>query len=221
MTPRTRKEILKMNKTIATVSIMVLAGSAGAQLPQFMWDGGMKHVLISFDGTSLGIEVDPNSPQLPLPLAMRTFGESYQGNASVLDGKFYSSQYGFLADGFISLPAGAAISIEMLSATQGLEVYEGGLRSMLANHTYAPIFGTDGSDTAWQWGGTMHHPWFAAGALGSYEAVFEVYLSDAATGDRLSGFVSDTVTLQWRAVPAPGTAAVLGLGGLVASRRRR
>ncbi|MEO0631924.1 MAG: hypothetical protein AAFY46_14550, partial [Planctomycetota bacterium] len=209
------------SKTIATVSMMVLAGSTGAQLPQFMWDGGMKHVLIAFDGTNVGVEVDPNTPSLELPLEMQTFGESYQGNASVLDGTYYSSQYGFLADGFISLPQGASISIEMLSATPGLNVYEGGLRMMRENHTYTPIFGTDGSDITWEWGGTMHHPWFAVDELGFYEAEFEVYISDAVTGDRLSGFVSDTVTLQWQAVPAPGAAALLGLGGLAASRRRR
>ena len=204
-----------------TVSMMVVAGAAGAQLPQFAWDGGMKHVFITFDGSSVGVEVDPNTPQLELPLEMRTFGESYQGAAAVLNGTYYSSQFGFLANGFLSLPAGAAISIEMLSATPGLMVYEGGMRMMRENHTYAPIFGTGGSDPAWEWGGTMHHPWFAADALGDYSADFEVYISDAATGDRLSGFGSDTVTLQWQAVPTPGSALVLGLGGLVTTRRRR
>ncbi|MEL6796901.1 MAG: hypothetical protein AAFO89_08765, partial [Planctomycetota bacterium] len=116
---------------------------------------------------------------------------------------------------------GTAISIEMLSATPGLNVYEGGMRPMLANHTYAPIFGTDGSDSSWEWGGTMHHPWFAVDELGVYEAEFEVFISDAVTGDRLAGFGSETVTLQWQAVPTPGSAVALGLGGLVAARRRR
>ena len=221
MTRETQKEKFEMIKTITTVSTLVLAGSASAQLPQFMWDGGMKHVLITFDGANIGVELDPNSPQLELPLEMRDFGESYQGASSVLDGTYYSSQFGFLPDGFISLPQGAAISIELLSATPGLSAYEGGMRPMLANHTYAPMFGTDGSDTAWQWGGTMHHPWFAVDELGSYEAVFDIYISDAATGDRLSGFGSDTVTLEWQAVPAPGAAALLAFGGLTAARRRR
>lgn len=210
-----------MTKTVATLSMVAFAGSAGAQWPQFMRDGGMKHVLITFDGTSLGIEVDPNTPSLPLPLAMQTFGESYQGAAGVLDDTYYSSQYGFLADGFISLPAGAAISIEMLSASAGLDVYEGGRRMMRDTHTYAPIFGTNGSDASWQWDGQMHHPWFAVSELGFYEAEFEVFLSDAVTGERLPGFASDSLTLQWEAVPAPSTAMVLGLGGLVASLRRR
>ncbi|MEM7622507.1 MAG: hypothetical protein AAF235_04825, partial [Planctomycetota bacterium] len=209
-----------MTKTTATVSMIALAGSVGAQLPQFMWDGGMKHVLITFDGTNIGAEVDPNTPQLELPLEMRDFGESYQGAESVLDNTYYSSQFGFLPDGFLSLPTGAAISIEMTSASPGLSVYEGGMRPMRANHTYAPIFGTDGSDTSWEWGGTMHHPWFAVEDLGIYEAVFDVYISDAITGERLGGFGSDSVTLQWQAVPTPGSAVVLGLGGLIATRRR-
>lgn len=204
-----------------TVSMVMAASGACAQYPQFMWDGGMKHVLISFDGTSLGAVVDPDTPQLELPLAMRSFGETHTAPADVLDGMYYSSQYGFLADGFISLPAGAGIFIELQSATPGLEAYEGGMRMMRENHTYAPMFGTDGSDAAWQWGGTMHHPWFAASELGVYEATFEVYLGDAATGDRLGGFGSSQVTLEWRAVPAPGSAAVLGVAGLAALRRRR
>ncbi|MGP1273262.1 MAG: PEP-CTERM sorting domain-containing protein [Phycisphaerales bacterium] len=208
--------------TMSAVSMITLAGAAGAQTwPQFMWDGGMKHVLIGFDGTDLSMEVDPASTTLPLPLEMRTFGESYSGAASVLDGTYYSSQYGFLANATITLPTGSGIFIEMLGATPGLSVYEGGRRNQASTHTYAPIFGTDGSDSVWQWGGTMHHPWFAVPELGLYEAEFRVYLGDALTAEPLVGFGSATETLSWIAVPAPSSLALLGLGGALASRRRR
>ncbi|MEL6797502.1 MAG: hypothetical protein AAFO89_11860, partial [Planctomycetota bacterium] len=107
---RKKFEMVQTNvKTVATVSMIALAGAAGAQLPQFMWDGGMKHVLITFDGANIGVELDPNTPGLELPLEMRNFGDSYNGNASVLDDTFYSSQFGFLAGGFITLPQGTAI----------------------------------------------------------------------------------------------------------------
>ena len=204
----------------AALALIVSAGAASAQTwPQM--DGGMKHILIAFDGTTLTNHIDNTLTPDPLPLPMRTYGESYTAPADVLDGKYYSSQFGFLADGFITLDPGTAIWIEMTSATPGLEAYEGGMRPMRAMHTYAPIFGTAGSDTAWKWNGMMHHPWFAANDLGLYSADFNIYIGDDITGAALSGYTPSTVTLEWNAVPAPGSLAVLGLGGLVATRRRR
>ncbi|MEM9166874.1 MAG: PEP-CTERM sorting domain-containing protein [Planctomycetota bacterium] len=198
----------------------LVAGLANAQsLPTV--DGGMKHVLVDFDGTNLGLELDDSLTSDVPPLPMRDFGGSYDGAASVLDGKYYSSQYGFLPDAIITLPFGGAVYVELLSATPGLEIYEGGMRPMRANHTYDPIFGTDGSDAVWLWNGAMHHPWFAAENLGTYEADFRVFIGDAVTAEPLSGFGAADITLSWTAVPAPGTAALLGVGGLVAARRRR
>ncbi|MEM8757062.1 MAG: PEP-CTERM sorting domain-containing protein [Planctomycetota bacterium] len=203
------------------VSGSVVGASQAQTWPQFMWDGGMKHVLIGFDGQDLSMEIDPASTTLPLPLEMRTFGESYSGNASVLDGSFYSSQFGFLANDTIQLPSGGAIFIEMGDSSDGLRVYEGGRRMMRDTHTYAPIFGTDGSDSVWEWNGQMHHPWFAVDSVGTYEAEFRVFIGDALTGEALPGFGSADATLSWTAVPAPASAVLLGLGGLAAARRRR
>lgn len=209
-----------MKKSVCLVSACVLAGSASAQVwPQF--EGAMKHVLITFDGTNVGVEVDHVVNPEPTPLPMVNYGDMHTAPADVLDGKYISSQYGFLADGLISLPQGAAIWIEMTSATPGLEIYEGGMRMMRANHTYEPIFGTDGSDPAWQWNGNMHHPWVAAPTLGDFEAVFNVYIGDETTGARLTAYGDDSVTLDWVAIPAPATAGLMALGGLVGSRRRR
>lgn len=207
-------------RVVCVASVVAAAGSAGAQVwPQF--EGAMKHVLITFDGTNVGVEIDHLVNPEPTPLPMVNYGDAHTAPADVLDGMYISSQYGFLADGFISLPQDSAIWVEMTSSTAGLEIYEGGMRMMRANHTYAPLFGTDGSDANWQWNGNMHHPWVAAPAFGDYEASFTVYLGDAVTGAPLTGFGSDSVTLDWTAVPAPTSAAVLGLGGLVAARRRR
>ena len=199
----------------AALALGVSAGTASAQTwPQV--DGPMEHVMIAFDGTAVTSHADFASPP-----EMKNYGESYTPPADVLDGTFYSSQFGFLADGFISLDAGTAIWIEMTSATPGLEVYEGGMRMMRDMHTYAPIFGTDGSSATWKWNGMMHHPWFAATNPGNYSADFNIYIGDEITGAALSGYVPSTVTLEWVTVPAPTSASILGLGGLVAMRRRR
>lgn len=204
-----------MNTTKLIVAAAAFAAStAGAQTwPQF--ENPMVHVLIDFDGTDVTAHPEGGN------LDMINYGDTHFAPADVLDGKYISSQYGFLADGFITLPQDAAIWIEMTSASAGIEAYEGGMRMMRENHTYAPMFGTAGSDAAWKWGGTMHHPWFAAENHGSYEMVLNLYIGDAVTGAPLSGYGSESVTLSWTTVPAPTTAALMGLGGLVAVRRRR
>jgi hypothetical protein len=212
--------MLNVTKIVSAAAVVALAGSAGAQVwPQF--EGAMKHVLITFDGTNIGVEIDHLVNPEPTPLPMVNYGDSHTAPADVLDGMYISSQYGFLPDGLISLPQDAAIWVEMTSATAGLEVYEGGMRMMRANHTYAPLFGTGGSDSNWQWNGMMHHPWVAAPTNGEYEASFAVYIGDAVTGQRLTGFGEDSVRLDWVAVPAPASMALLGLGGVACVRRRR
>ena len=202
-------------KTLAVSAVsMVLAGAAGAQTwPQF--EMPMVHVMIDFDGTDLHAHADTT------PLSMIDYGDTHFAPANVLDGKYISSQYGFLADGFITLPEGGAIWIEMVSATPGIEAYEGGMRNARQNHTYAPIFGTAGSPAAWKWGGTMHHPWFAAEDFGSYSMTLNLYMGDADTGAPLDGFGSQSVTLNWQTVPAPTTSALLGVCGILGLRRRR
>jgi len=205
---------MNTTKSIVAVATAFTACAAGAQTwPQF--ENPMVHVMIAFDGTDLTAHAEGAN------LDMINYGDLHTAPADVLDGKFLSSQYGFLADGFITLPQDAAIWIEMTSASAGIEAYEGGMRMMSQNHTYAPMFGTAGSDAAWKWGGTMHHPWFAAANEGSYSMVLNLYIGDETSGAPLTGYGSESVTLSWQTIPAPSSAALLGLGGLLAVRRRR
>ncbi|MFK7758866.1 MAG: hypothetical protein AB8C13_02840 [Phycisphaerales bacterium] len=147
-------------------------------------------------------------------------GEQYSGAASSLNDSYYSDQYGWVADGFISLNAGEFMWIQMIDSSVGLNVYEGGMRPMSANHTYDAILGTDTSSTAWMWSGLMTHNWYSADELGTYQATYEIFIGDI-DGNALSTYTSDTVTLNFNAVPSPSSALALGLGGLVATRRRR
>jgi len=199
---------------IIPVSVCIAASAAGAQTwPQT--PGDMRHIMISLDsGTNtLTAMVDGGTA----PQELYTYAESYTPPADVLDGMFYNAQFGFLGDGFIDPGPGNFLYLELLSGTTGLEVYEGGMRMMKASHTYAPIFGTAGSDTAWQWDATMQHHWFAADVLGSYQADFRVFVGDGA-GQEDPAFIADTFTLHFNAVPAPGVLAPLAL---LAVRRRR
>jgi len=208
--------MMNMKNVIGCGVLASVACVASAEtLPQVV--GDMRHVMIGLSGGMLEAHVEDAGTAAE----MWSFpGEAYDGAAGVLDEMYYSSQYGWLADGFISLGTGESIMIENVSSTPGLEAYEGGMRMMRANHTYDAIFGTDGSAMATPWDGMMRHDWFAAESIGDYQATFRLYVADAAGGE-VTSYGDTEVTLLFSAVPAPGGLAVLGLGGLVAGRRRR
>ncbi len=208
-----------MKTTILFLTAASVCGSAmgGMTLPN-VW-GAMEHIEISMGADNVihtHVMTDVNNR-----VEMNRFaGESYSGAASVLDDSFYSSQYGWVADGFINLGADEFMWVEHVSSTAGLNVYEGGMRMMRSMHSYSAILGTDGSSDQWMWGGTMVHNWYSADALGEYEATYRVFVGDA-NGTELAGFTSADVTLHFNAVPSASSLAILGLGGLISSRRRR
>ncbi len=209
--------------TLATVSfVLALAPVAAASLadaPRAV--GGMKHVMVTLNGSAVGVHVDdmPGDPASNPVELLRFPGESYTPGAALND-TYYSDRYGWLADGFISLGPDEHVWIEQLAATAGLSTYEGGMRMMRDMHSYDPIFSTDGSSPLWEWGGTMVHNWYAADAPGSYEATYRVFIGDSA-GAALQGFTDAQVTLSFIAIPAPGPIALGALAMLGAARRRR
>lgn len=174
--------------------------------------------MVTFEGGAVSAHAN-NDASSPIEL-LRFAGEDYSGASSVMDETYYSDQYGWVPDGFISLGADEFLWIERVSSTEGLNVYEGGMRMMREIHSYDAILGTAGSDDAWMWGGTMTHNWYSADDLGAYEVTYEVFVGDE-NGNDFSQYSGDTVTMYFNAVPSPAGASVLGLGGLVATRRRR
>ncbi|MEM1329831.1 MAG: hypothetical protein AAGG07_04650 [Planctomycetota bacterium] len=207
-----------MKNMITATALALIAGVAQAQVPNVV-GMPMKHAMISLDGTTGAIDVHLDGDTTERIELVRFPGESYDGAASVLDGTFYGDRYGWLADGFITLDPGLGVWVELVDQSAGLRVYEGGMRMMRANHTYAPILGTDGSGGAWQWSGAMTHNWYSVDTLGDYQVTYRVYVGDQ-QGNAVAGFTSDTVTFSFTAVPAPATAALLGAGLLAGVRRR-
>ncbi len=177
--------------------------------------GPMEHVGITFDGTSIVL-----TPPKATGLAMTRYEDSYDPPADILNGRAYSSQYGWLVSAAFVPPTDSAVWIEVLSQTPGLLTYEGGMRPMRANHTYAPVFGTADAPLRWEWNGLMHHPWFAAETPGDYAATYRVYIGDS-SGNPRPAYGDDTITLTWQFVPEPASLVGLLIGGLLSAGRRR
>ncbi|MBX3322398.1 MAG: hypothetical protein KF757_05355 [Phycisphaeraceae bacterium] len=179
-----------MNKFhVVLASSFTLASAASAVNPQM--GGMMKHLGVEMHGGSmLHIHVDHS---VPTPL-LQNYGHAYDAPADVLNDTMYNAQYGWMIEGFWTLPPNATIWIEQLDATPGLQVYIGG--TMMNQGTFAPIFGTAGSSPRIAWNGTMLHNWYAVTTPGVYEATYRVYLGDA-NGLPLPGYFADEVTIEW------------------------
>jgi len=208
-----------MNKSTAIASLIVAASSisAHAGLPTaHTWP--MEHIMISMNGSNLEAHANTDASN-PIEL-LRFAGESYDGNASSLNEQYYSDQYGWVLDGIVDPGFGNSIWIEITDQSAGLTTYEGGRRMMIGVQTFDPIFGTDGSETSWQWSGMMTHNWYAADSTGDFEASYRIFVGDS-QGNAVTSFGEAAVTLNFSAVPAPASISLLGMGSLIATRRRR
>jgi hypothetical protein len=157
-----------MRRSIAAVvglTIGLLPGAARAANPQL--GGEMKHIFITLfapNQTLYHLIQDGADERVML----YDYGETYAGDAAVLNGTHYAARYGWLPDGNWNIPAGRGIFIVPLSQSPGLRVY--------GQDDFAPIFGTDGSDPVWAWDTTMVHNWYAVDQCGWYQATYEVYV---------------------------------------------
>lgn len=175
-----------------------------AELPQI--PDPMIHLGIEVSGTDVIAHApDPALPNNTLPLY--NYGETYDAPADVLDGLAYNDQFGWVAHGFITLPAESAIFLKLISKSDGLSTFEGGMRWNRANHSYATILDVPGA--TWAWGGSMTHHWYAAAEPGLYQATYELYVGDIATGDPVPDYSADRITLQFTYLPEPATLALM------------
>lgn len=186
---RQRRTVILAWLGITTGALLGVASAASPRL-----GGPMRHLLVSQDGNTIQVcyETSPFSGECggsPGPLVMQDYGEIYDPPADVLNGTFYNAQYGWLPDGFFSIPPGSGIFIRVQSMATGLEVYDA--------FTFEPRFTTAGSDPIWEWDGVMTHHWFAVTACGDYQALFEVYIGDLNSAAPTPGYVPGEVLLTW------------------------
>ncbi len=179
--------------------------------------GPMEHVNVFWDDQAAALDVQADTVT---GLALFDDGMLHTPPSDVLDGKGYNNQPGFLKGEAFAPPTGTGIWVEVLAISPGLETYEGGMRSamMVQTHTYAPILSAVGA--RWLWGGSMHHPWYAAADAGEYSVTYRLYIGDEATGDPLLQYGADTAELSFVMVPEPGTLGVLLGSSLLVLRRR-
>lgn len=179
-------------------------GGMGTNMPP------MIHVDIFYDyaANEMHATLDTNygiAKLLPLPLG---YAFDTRSNYSVLNGKAYNYQYAWNPGGVFSPPAGAAVWIERLSFSPGLENYDGpGNKMENPPRTYAPILGTAGTPWIWKWYGRMAHNAYAIlnPTTNVLTAEFRVYFGDAVTGSRegYTDYDDATVTLTWTVDPVP------------------
>ncbi|MCA9304563.1 MAG: hypothetical protein KC996_10615 [Phycisphaerales bacterium] len=211
---------------LATVLFLgMICGTAGAGTPTM--GGPMSHLLVTlFDHQ---IYVTFESPSMST-VELQDYGELYDGAASVLNTGGYNSQFGWLANGFISLPGSSGIFVKAVHGSPWLDVY--------SESGFNPILGTDGSDAVWQWDGTMTHNWYSSRVKGTHSVRYEVFVGDL-FGEPLTGYTPGTVELNFvygegprgirypvdglgHPLPSPGVLGGFGvLGGLAGLRRRR
>jgi MYXO-CTERM domain-containing protein len=211
-----------MRTALATIALT--AGIASADLPQM--GGPMSHLLVTIFDQQVYLSFE--SPHMSTVEMLEGSG-TYNGSASVLDHTGVNSQFGWLANGFISLPSNSGVFVRTLSSSDHLSVY--------SEFGFDPILGTDGSDSIWQWNGQMTHNWYSSDVRGPHSASYEVFVGDL-SGNPLEGWGSASIDLSFvfgqdlsdrigslggsvvSTLPAPGALSLLGLIGIGARRRR-
>jgi hypothetical protein len=150
------------------------------------------------------LETGKGVPKLtPLPPG---YAFDSRSNYYVLSDKAYSLQYAWNPGGVFTPPEGAAVWIECLSASPGLENYDGpGNKNENPPRPYTPILGTAGSPMKWSWYGRMAHNAYAIRhpTTNVLSAEYRVYFGDVQTGarDAFTNYTDATVTLTWNVDP--------------------
>ncbi len=188
-------------------------------------DAGMKHAGVGLSGTVLTVHYDA-APAVPLTMITGHSTDYTPAKFDVLEDVYFNSQYGWLPDGFISLPVDRAIWIERTGATQPagstFKVYEAGNGMMIPgegmmNWTMDEIYAVNGD--IWQWDGVMQHDYYAADMPGSYSMQFDIYVGDL-SGVADAAYTATSTTFEFAVVPEPTTfaLAILGIVGIVVRR---
>ena len=214
-----------MKSLIATSAIVAMMGSpALADIPSL--GETMSHLLVTLFQNQIYVTLE--TPTMATVLMQDNIG-TFSDGAEVLNNQGYNGQFGWLANGFISLPPSSGIFVRTVSSSPHLSVFEQG--------SFDEILGTGESAETWQWGGSMTHNWYSTDVHGVHHASYEVFVGDL-SGNPRDGFQSGLISLNFEygldlsdrigakggsihATPAPSALSLLALGSLLGVRRRR
>ncbi len=212
-------------RAIFITTLALMGTTASASTPTL--GGPMSHLLVTLFQNQVYLTYE--SPSMSTVL-MQDNDSDFVAAASVLNGDGYNAQFGWLANGFISLPPSSGIFVRTLAYSPHLNVYE--------ETTFASILGTDGSSEIWQWDGTMTHNWYSTDTHGPHFARYEVFVGDLA-GNPLAAYTPGTIDLRFEygpdlsgrigtlgthsasALPTPGPLACAALWGIFIAHQRR
>lgn len=218
---------LKLTTAFAVCMICIFPHTALAGTPPMPANtsgtgvNGMIHARVGLVGQELSVSID-SSPPSPVIMASG-YGVDYTPDMfNVLENKYFNAQYGWLPNGFISLPANRTLWIErtgvVAPAGASLHVYEAGMAMELASWTMSEIYAADGDK--WQWDGAMQHDYYVADKPGSYSMQFKVYVGDS-SGVQDLAYPPATTALSFVALPEPSTAALAIIVAMAAMGMRR
>ncbi|MEL6796803.1 MAG: hypothetical protein AAFO89_08250, partial [Planctomycetota bacterium] len=132
-------------------------------------------------------------------------------------------------EGLFVVPNGTVVAFELISASPAFTVYDLTFDSIVqpgaANAIELGAVERDGAGNVTA--GFDDHPWWTVDTTSpdfdenilSYDLTFR--LIDIRDDGVTPLAPTDDITVTFTRIPTPGTAALLGLGGLVATRRRR
>ncbi len=209
---------------MTTTALALLGSSALADTPTL--GGPMSHLLVTLFQNQIFVTFE--SPSMSTVIMQDNLG-TFTGAPSVLNNLGYNGQFGWMANGFISLPPMSGIFVRTIAMSEHLSVFEQG--------SFNEILGTGSSSETWQWNGTMVHNWYATDVHGPHHASYEVFVGDLA-GNPLDGYQSGFIELNFQygpdlsgrigtlsesipTVPATGSLSILMVGTLVRFKRRR
>lgn len=214
-------------KCAAIITTLVCMMSTPAQAENPTLGGPMSHLLITLFQNQVFITYE--SPSMSV-VSMQDNEGTFTGASSVLNNEGYNAQFGWLANGFISLPPSSGIFVRTVAMSEHLSVYQQG--------SFDPILGTNGSSDIWQWNGTMTHNWYATDVHGTHSARYEVFVGDL-FGNPRAGFTSGFIDFNFvygpdlsdridafsngsvSTVPAPGALCMLLACSTRGLKRRR
>ncbi|MEL6498314.1 MAG: hypothetical protein AAGJ54_07935 [Planctomycetota bacterium] len=208
---------------IRALSVAIAAGAASTASADFETDFG-----VAWDGQGqLAVEFNFGSIEV-----ISNFTTNGGANGDFTG--FFSDEPGFanfeedeVDEGLFVVPDGTVVAFELISADPAFVVYDLTFDNIVAPGTNIELGAVlrDGTGAVTQ--GFDDHPWWTVDTTSpdfdenvlSYDLTFR--LIDIRDDGVTPLAPTDDITVTFTRIPTPGTAALLGLAGLGATRRRR